>query len=261
MAEKEVRTIDAMSVNGPVSSAPTEISVKKSNSKVITIILAILGVLFLCCCGSFAGFGGLGKLAEEFAKQEIDKINQNVDESKQSDSLDAITDEARARITDLTPYTVVETDAYTFYAPKTFNKISVGGTKEHYQKNGNNPAMSYSYITLGKAPLSSLTSGEIKEFSDCEGSVDSLAKVYASDFKVQLSDVLATKTEVIKQLKGYGCRFAFDITFSNGKVFLINDLYIKSDNTEMYVLTILGDDPNSEEGLLLQSSQDLFLLK
>lgn len=238
----------------------------KKGNNVVVIILVVIGVLLLCCCGSFFALGGLGSLAEQFANTEIEKLNEEIEKTTGTESnIKDLFEDVTKEIEELNPYTVVENDEYSFYAPKEFEKSEMYGIEQYYQSKTMNAADTYNAITLTKTSLESLGATQSDttnvDITDCNELSKQMVTSYAGEFGIAESAVKALNTEVIERNFMSGCKTEFEVNLSTGKVYVNNDIYMKDGNTNLYVVSTIFDDLYSGDSVLLNGAQSLFLLK
>jgi hypothetical protein len=261
----EAKVIDATPVQAPVSSSPvTPVAAQpKKGSKTVIIILVVVGVLLLCCCGTFFALGGLGKLAEQFANSELDKINSDIStndwESTWNDLTDS-TDSSSSSNVDMTLYGVKETTDYSFYYPKAYVESKTDGIEQMYKSTTTNTLKGNDSINLTATDTGSTTNAAVTA-SDCSDMGSSMVSSYATQFGLKESDVYNSTADVISKNGMQGCEINFELDTTSGLVYLDQELFYKDGNKNVYVVTISYDDPYSDNYYVLKDAQELFLIK
>jgi hypothetical protein len=215
--------------------------VVKKKSKAPIIILVVVLVLVLCCGGGTIFF------AVPFIQGPyVQRIKEEVENAQEYA-------ESNVSATDISGLSKVETDEYIFYYPEEYIKIDSAGYLQYYVSTERNDNGGNNNIYLTK------TVNDIGVVSDslCADFGGSLKETYSTMFN---SDVeLSMAGSFLDENNQKGCQI--NSFLKSSELHIDQRLFFDYSGANIYNVTAIFDNQESEDYTILHTAQEAFIIK
>lgn len=200
--------------------------VKPKKTSPVVVVLILLFVSVLLCCGVSVLLYFIGKNAEKVSNSSIPQFES------------------------------ISTDAYTFYYPKNFTKRTTSDERVTHSY------MNYDVSNSNAVVINFWDNMDSEDISICKDTDSTLQLAFAILMEAEVKNITNIKNKDITNESTSGCNISASIVDKDGDSFYITQKYIqKIDNKELYLLAVVG---TSEKGTAYQnalSAMELFTVK